>query len=438
MFMRLLILSHAINMDGRAASQTVTDKLSYFLRAGADITVISAITGAPSRSFKHHQVLPLTPSALRFDLRHYLRRVYPSSPWTRKFLTLTATLLLGLPVIFERLFNRVESQRSWALPAFLVAWFCHRIKPFDLVLSSGGAMSAHVAGYWLKRYLKLAWVAEIHDPLVYSGWTKSSAQFRFSQWVEEKICNFADGAVWFTRRARDKALDRHPVLAARGRVIYAGADRPLMAEAADSPLQCKPQFIFAHFGSLSRTRSLLNFLRGLDCHLQSHPSWRLLIQVEIYGGALDPDSLAFVRNRGLEENVVQIGRLERDEKTGQSGRDRVLQRMTEVDCLLLLHGQQPVCEEYIPSKLYEYLWMGPIILGAVWRNPELDDILRSQGHIALRADDVAGYSRHISKLVKDWRNGRRTKASRNSPFTAKRSSEELLALLTQVHRASVQ
>ena len=141
-------------MDGRAASQTVTDKLSYFLRAGADITVISAITGAPSRSFKHHQVLPLTPSALRFDLRHYLRRVYPSSPWTRKFLSLTAALLLGLPVIFERLFNRVESQRSWALPAFLVAWFCHRIKPFDLVLSSGGSNVCSRRGLLAKKVSK--------------------------------------------------------------------------------------------------------------------------------------------------------------------------------------------------------------------------------------------------------------------------------------------
>jgi hypothetical protein len=38
---RWLILSHAFNMDGRAASQTITDKIPYFLDAGIHPTVFS-------------------------------------------------------------------------------------------------------------------------------------------------------------------------------------------------------------------------------------------------------------------------------------------------------------------------------------------------------------------------------------------------------------
>ena len=41
-----LILSHAFNMDGRAASQTMTDKIPSLLAAGIDIYVLSAITGS--------------------------------------------------------------------------------------------------------------------------------------------------------------------------------------------------------------------------------------------------------------------------------------------------------------------------------------------------------------------------------------------------------
>ena len=36
---RWLILSHAFNMDGRAASQTITDKLPHLRRAGIEVVV---------------------------------------------------------------------------------------------------------------------------------------------------------------------------------------------------------------------------------------------------------------------------------------------------------------------------------------------------------------------------------------------------------------
>ena len=35
-----------------------------------------------------------------------------------------------------------------------------------MIYSTGGAWSAHLAAYWLKRKTKVSWIAEIHDPLV--------------------------------------------------------------------------------------------------------------------------------------------------------------------------------------------------------------------------------------------------------------------------------
>jgi hypothetical protein len=427
--MRVLILSHAINMDGRAASQTVTDKIPYLQSAGFDLTVVSAITGDRSDRYKHIQVLPLTPVALRFDLRHHFQKTFARGSWRYRLASLTSTLVLGLPLVIERLINRVESQTSWSVPAFLVAWWVHRTERFDVVLSSGGAISAHVAGYWLKKYLQLPWVAEIHDPLVYEGWDKSGAQLRLSQWLEERICTCANAAVWFTNQARDRAHERHPQLAGRGHVVYAGVDKPQLPKNIGTPQSVVPHFVFAHFGSLSSTRSLRYFLGGLEKYLEENPGDTSLIRVEIYGGSLDAESLIFIRSCGLEQVVVQIGRLERDQDTGRSGRDRVMQRMTEVDCLILLHGQQPVCEEYIPSKLYEYLWMGPTVLGAVWNNPELESILLAQGHMAIRADDTDQYAIGISMLLSTWKSMKPSSPARSSPYTAKRSSESLIAIL---------
>jgi hypothetical protein len=105
--------------------------------------------------------------------------------------------------------------------------------------------------------------------------------------------------------------------------------------------------------------------------------------------------------------------------------------MSEVDCLLLLHGSQPVCEEYIPSKLYEYLWMGPVILAGVWKNPELEGILSSQGHIAVASDDVNAYAHSIEAILDKWQANALVQEPRPSPYTAKRSAQQLIALLNQ-------
>ena len=73
---RWLILSHGFNMDGRAASQTITDKIPYLLEAGIKPTVFSAITGIADQRFPHRQFLAWGPSAFRFDFRHWFANQY--------------------------------------------------------------------------------------------------------------------------------------------------------------------------------------------------------------------------------------------------------------------------------------------------------------------------------------------------------------------------
>ena len=66
-----LILSHSFNMDGRASSQTITDKLPYFIESGINLYVLSAITGKKDDRFFHKQIVSWGPSAFRFDFRHW-------------------------------------------------------------------------------------------------------------------------------------------------------------------------------------------------------------------------------------------------------------------------------------------------------------------------------------------------------------------------------
>src|SRR5450759_5971212 len=92
-----LVLSHGFNMDGRAASQTITDKIPHLLKQGIEPIVLSAITGKKDKVVEHHQVLPAGPVALRFDLRHYLKQRI-SSPYIYR-IAMTVISLVLLPFI---------------------------------------------------------------------------------------------------------------------------------------------------------------------------------------------------------------------------------------------------------------------------------------------------------------------------------------------------
>ena len=53
---RWLILSHAFNMDGRAASHTITDKLPHLKAAGIELVVLSGVSGEQDGELEHYRL----------------------------------------------------------------------------------------------------------------------------------------------------------------------------------------------------------------------------------------------------------------------------------------------------------------------------------------------------------------------------------------------
>ena len=106
-----LILSHAFNMDGRAASHTITDKIPHLIAAGIDPIVLSAVTGRRDEIVEHHQLLPVSPAGLRFDLRHVLRRRLTGKLLYKVAVGLMTLLMLPF-YLLEKIFIRLEPQWS--------------------------------------------------------------------------------------------------------------------------------------------------------------------------------------------------------------------------------------------------------------------------------------------------------------------------------------
>jgi glycosyltransferase involved in cell wall biosynthesis len=394
---RWLILSYAFNVDGRAESLTITDKIPHLVAAGIEPVVLSSVMGLPMPGIAHHQLLPWGPSAMRFDLRHVLLRRWGRDARYRVVMAL-ATLLLAPFIAVERLVSGVRSQWSWALPA---VWHGRRLVRdggVELVYSTGGVFSAHLAGWWLKRLTGCRWIAEVHDPLVWPGSAPRNRHERFLAKLEGWICRDADLAWWFTDGALEAARRRHRELDGRGIVVLPGAEPPLVRV----EYRRGPQCVFGHFGSLSPTRSLAPALRALATLLERHPDWRKLVRLEVYGSQLDPDAAHALQALGLHDVVVPMGRLEFDPATGLSGRARVVQRMQQVDVLLMVHGELEDCLEYIPSKLYDYFWARRPVLGLTHRNAQLDALVTTHGGWVAPSTDPAAIVAAFEAAFERW------------------------------------
>jgi len=144
--------------------------------------------------------------------------------------------------------------------------------------------------------------------------------------------------------------------------------------------------------------------------------------------------------------VRHLGRIEADPATGQSGREQILRRMRSVDVLLLLHGEERICEEYIPSKLYEYLWMQRPILAVVHKNPQMVQMLLGQGHAAIRTGEEIGaagvatieLARALEKMYDRWRTDGLPDSNRPSPYTTQVAVSQLLEWAGMVTRKQLQ
>jgi hypothetical protein len=412
---RWLILTHAFNMDGRAASLTITDKIPYLLEAGVEPIVFSAITGIKDQRFPHYQFIAWGPSGFRFDFRHWVANKYGRG-LIYKISTRTVSLLLSPLIAIEKLVLGYSSQWSWTLPAFFHGWRLIRAGKVDVVYSVGSAWSAHLTGVWLKKVTGIELISEVHDPLVIrkspedQGFdTPKNRDARFRHYLENQLTRFSDKVWWFTDGALHYAKVRNPNLNtpnnAHGFVVTPGAEPPGSLEANQSH-QYTEQLNLCHFGSLANDRSLSTILKALVPLLKKYPEAREQIRVHAYGAPLDPLSLDAIKQLGFEDVLLAHGRLERDPATGKSGREQVAEKMQAADILILLHGNDEWCAEYIPSKFYDYLWTGRPIWGITHRNPQLDQMLLDRGAYLSPQLDPEAIELSLERIWLDWKGKR--------------------------------
>ena len=398
-------------MDGRAASLTITDKIPYLLDAGIKPIVLSGITGTKDDRFPHQQFLAWGPSAFRFDFRHWIANQYGRG-FIYKLTTRTVSLLLAPLVAIEKLLLGYSSQWSWAIPAFIRGYWLIRAGKVDVVYSIGSAWSAHLAGVWLKRATGIKLISEVHDPLVIRNSPEDQGikkpknrDARFRHYLEQQLCKYADYVWWFTDGALRYATLRNTNLNTPGNacgfVVIPGANPPIQMGGYEH--RYTKHLNLCHFGSLANDRSLSVVLRAVHSLLLKHPDARDVLRVHAYGAPLDSLSIETIKKYGYSDILLAHGRLEKDPVTGKSGREQVAEKMQLADVLILLHGIDDWCAEYIPSKFYDYLWARRPIWAITHRNPQLDRMLSDRGSYVCANGDDHGIDATLEQIWLDWK-----------------------------------
>ncbi|HBO68792.1 MAG TPA: hypothetical protein DD658_00980 [Deltaproteobacteria bacterium] len=407
-----LIITHACNLDGRAASQHIDDRLPYLKKEGITPLILSGPTGPPLTETFHVQTYSPAPSGLRFELGYKLRTEAEGRPLFRLFGTVLRFLALPFYLV-EKIFLDVESQWSWFLSAGVRGYFlCKKYDP-EIIYSTGGPFSAHIAAAMIAAKCGKTWIAELQDPLVHGDWQRSGRALRIHARVERLICKRADAVVFVTDGARRGASERTG-LGNRGWAIHPGAV-PVSVSPGEyhQGSSCR----FAHYGSLAGSRNVDVFLAALERLFRERPDLSGSVRLDLYGSC-DRHSLSRIEAFPFPDVVTVHGRLSRSES---------LSAMRKSDVLLLVQNTSDFSTETIPSKTYEYLQSGRPILGLVYRNPELAGMLKGLGHTVAEAADVGSVRGAVSEIHLRWEAGRlETRAG--SPYTIASAVERLVAV----------
>ncbi len=166
--------------------------------------------------------------------------------------------------------------------------------------------------------------------------------------------------------------------------------------------------------------------------LKGRPDLIRRVCLDIYGSELDPASLKFLSTYPLDKVIRQHGRLEYDPRTEKSGRQQVMEAMRQSDVLLLIHGEGIMCQEYIPSKLYEYLLTHRPILGLIELDSELETFLKDGGHFVVPGNDVRGVKNIMAELIARWESDGLADCKEGSPFTIEAAVDNLLSIIRSI------
>ncbi len=256
----------------------------------------------------------------------------------------------------------------WVRPSlrFLVKYL--REHPVDAVVTTGPPQSMHLIGRGLKRRLGVKWIADFRDPwtemFYYKHLSLSRLSDRRHHRLEQSVLDEADLVIAVSPPvARDfAAKTTTPV-----KLITNGFDEDDFA--APAPKRSDGKFTLVHTGLFASDGNPLNLWDALAGKCRDDSEFRSRLQIRL-AGKTDPEIISAIRERGLGDNLVNLGYLPHEQTVAEQ---------RGADILLLPLRQEPEYAKVLPGKIFEYIAARRPVLGIGQSDGAAAAVLRDAG-----------------------------------------------------------
>jgi hypothetical protein len=279
-----------------------------------------------------------------------------------------------------------EGRWSWFPITFLVSILSRKVIKSDFIYTTGGPASPHIVGILIGKIFNKRVVCELQDPLSGKDIGRNSFSAMGLKIIESFIINNSTITLFCTRNAMLAARDRYKSRASNIDYVYPGSNKTKKVISIGSNVETS-KINITYLGSLYQTRnidSLMTAIKLMNQHEQS------LIEINLYGH-LNPD----IKQRILEYKESSIN------MHGMVSRTEALKKGELADVLLLVQHSDERSITTMPFKTYDYLHSGKLILGLIFKNDEIKEILISHGHLVCQVDDIQAIQQAIRKLIEN-------------------------------------
>jgi hypothetical protein len=274
--------------------------------------------------------------------------------------------------IIQRFLLPYNEQLPWVAPAVEAAARILRRRNIAAVLSTSPPLATHIAGYILKRWRGIRWVADFRDPLADNPFRNRRWVFSYDAWAERRILAFADAVVANNDALAQLWRARYPGWRDKIAVVWNGFDPEEQIAAEDLPP--RPYRLISHVGTLYGGRHPAALLASLERLFESGRLDPDCIRVQLTG-IIEPALLERFGN--LFERLRGRGCLIYDGR--QVPKEEARQRAASSDYLLLLDLNEKDAGLQVPAKLFEYVRIGRPILAFTRAGSPVEWILERSG-----------------------------------------------------------
>jgi hypothetical protein len=296
--------------------------------------------------------------------------------------------------IIQRFLLPYNEQLPWVAPAVEAAARILRRRNIAAVLSTSPPLATHIAGYILKRWQGIRWVADFRDPLADNPFRNRRWAFSYDAWAERRILAFADAVVANNDALAGVWRERYPGWRDKIALVWNGFDPE--EEVAPGEPPPRPYRLISHIGTLYGGRHPAALLSSLERLFDSGKLDPASVQVRLIG-IIEPAILE--RFKSLFNRLRDRGSLFWDGH--MVPKEEARQAAAGSDYLLLLDLNERDAGLQVPAKLFEYIRIGRPILAFTSAGSPAQWILERSG-IPHRIVLTSATSQETDRLVLEF------------------------------------